>query len=465
MDTHVCSDWARLRVTRVTVTLLACAIRTGAGIHPVLADPQQAPAPSPPPVTAPIESGALQNIAAERRAIDLAEVLRLAREQNLAIRRAGEAVTEQEAIRRGVRAQALPNLGLSAGIARLSPNIATVAGVPTGRATLAIAPGRVYYDTRAATFQVRASEFGQETVAQDVLLEATARYYNLELAQGLVRVAEQAVAQAQELVRRAQELQQAGLAITADVLRARATLSQQQQALVEAQKDFKLASISLATLLRIPPAVTLVAIEAQVAETTRVPPEEPLESLGERALRQRPELGRARAEIEAAVARRRSAFWGAVIPVFSVERWFGPVATDAPQSERRLWYYAEWRLLDNLGQSARSRIDQARSQERQAELRRSELRDQVSGEVIAAQQAVLAAREQIGVAQQEVAAAEASLRVFEERYRNGLGLQLDVLAGQEAVTRARQDLVRAVVRYNLAQAELATRIGEPLSSS
>src|SRR5262249_35671483 len=205
--------------------------------------------------------------------------------------------------------------------------------------------------------------------------------------------------------------------------------------------------------LLIPPGVTLVARETQGTETTLVPPGEAPESLSTVARRQRPELGEVNAEIQAAGARRKSALWGALLPVFAAERWFGGVTTDTHQSSRRTWYYAEWRLLDNLGQTARSRIDQAKSQERRAGLRRSGLGDQIAGEVLAAQQGVRAAREQIGVAQQEVAAAEASLRVFEERYRNGLGLQLDVLAGQAALTRARQNLVRAVVRYNLAQAE------------
>jgi outer membrane protein TolC len=410
-------------------------------------------------VSVPIETGALQNIGTERRPIDLPTVLRLAREQNLAIAQADEFVDEQAAFRRGARAQGLPNVGFSAGLARLIPNIATVAGIPAGRAALFVAPGRVYYDARAARFAVRAAEFLREDVTQEVLLQATARYSNLQLAQGLVRVAEQSVAQAQELVRQTTELQQGGRALVADVLRGRAQLGQEQQALVEAQKEFKIASINLATLLRIPPMVTLVASETQVAETTLVPVDQPPAGLVETALRRRPELARVSAEIGGAEARRKSALWGAIIPVIGVERWFGGVTTDTPQASRRTWFYAEWRLLDNLGVSAKSKIDQAKSQGRQARLRQEELREQITGEVLASQQGVVAAREQIQVAQQEVAAAEASLVVFQERYRNGLGLQLDVLSGQEAVTRARQNLVRAVVRYNLAEAELLTRTG------
>ena len=55
-------------------------------------------------------------------------------EQNLRIAESREQVKEQQALRRGARAQALPNVGLSGGIARLNPNIATVAGVPIARA-------------------------------------------------------------------------------------------------------------------------------------------------------------------------------------------------------------------------------------------------------------------------------------------------------------------------------------------
>ncbi len=417
------------------------------------------PAGNPPPVRVPIESGSLQNIAAERHAVDLPTVLRLALERNLSIARARESIREQEAVRRGVQAQALPNLGVSAGLARLLPNISTVAGVPAGRATLFISPGRVYYDARSARFAVRSSEFNREAVTQDVLLEATARYSNLELTEGLVRVAEQSVTQARELLRLTEERQKGGLALTADVLRAQARLGEEQQALVEAQKDFKVASITLATLLRLPPAVTLVTSEPNVQERTLVSPEVPQEQLVGQALRQRPELGQAGAELRAARMRRKSALWGALIPTLGVEQWFGGVTTDTPQSDRRIWYYLEWRLLDNLGQSARSKSDQAKSQERQARLRQDELQEQIVGEVLAAQQAVAAAKEQVRVAGQQVTAAEGAVTVFRERYLNGLGLQLDVLAGQQALTAARQNLVRAVVRFNLAQAELQTRLG------
>lgn len=125
--------------------------------------------------------------------------------------------------------------------------------------------------------------------------------------------------------------------------------------------------------------------------------------------------------IREAQVQRKSALWGALIPVIGVERWFGGVTTDTPQAARRTWFYAEWRLLDNLGQSTRSRMDQAASQERQARLRQNALREQIAGEVLAAQQAVAAAKEQVRVAQQQVTAAEGSLTVFRERYANGLG--------------------------------------------
>src|SRR5438128_4708527 len=122
---------------------------------PSFGDPGQ---PAAPPVSVPVETGALPAIAGERSPIDLATVIARARNQNLAIVEAHEAIGEQQAVRRGVRAQALPNVGLSAGLARLSPNIATVAGVPAARAWLSIAPGRVFWDARAAKFAVEASE-------------------------------------------------------------------------------------------------------------------------------------------------------------------------------------------------------------------------------------------------------------------------------------------------------------------
>lgn len=97
--------------------------------------------------------------------------------------------------------------------------------------------------------------------------------------------------------------------------------------------------------------------------------------------------------------------------------------------------------------STKGRIDRASSQERQARLRREQLEDQIAGEVLAAQQAVAAARQQIEVARQQVTAAEGALTVFRERYANGLGLQLDVLAAQRrGGSPAERGAVRSSVR-------------------
>lgn len=408
-------------------------------------------------VHAPTET--LPTIAGERREIDLDTVLRLAREQNLTIARAGEEVREQRAEQRLARSQYLPNVGIAAGQAALRPNIATIAGTPAGRVTLSMAPGRVYYDARAARFAVQAAEFRQNDVTQDVLLEATARYLNLQLARGFIGVAQEAVAQAAELERQTRELQSAGLALNADLLRAQARVGEEQQRLVEAQRDFKIASIQLATLLRLPPAVTLIPQPVEAAKPAPAAPDATREALVERALQLRPELGEVSAEIQEAEMRRKGAFWGSMIPFVGVEHWFGGISSAPELPARRVWFFVEWRLLDNLGMSTRGRIDRARSQERQARLRREQLKEQVTGEVLAAQQAIEATAQQIEVARQQVTAAEGALTVFRERYMNGLGLQLDVLAAQRTLAEARQILATAEVRFSLAQAELQNRLG------
>jgi outer membrane protein TolC len=104
-------------------------------------------------------------------------------------------------------------------------------------------------------------------------------------------------------------------------------------------------------------------------------------------------------------------------------------------------------------QVARARLDQAKIQaERVFEV--------VKAEVIRARETVLTAQEQIEAAHRGVQAAEASLELSQVRFEGGVGLTLEVLEAQEALTTARTALVSAIEQYNRAQFGLLRAIGE-----
>src|SRR5262249_8261592 len=125
------------------------------------------------------------------RAMGLDEVLRLARTQNPRVGIAEQQVREARANRSLAQAQLLPDLNVAAGLARLLPNIATVAGVPTGRAKLYLAPGKALYDLRASREDLKAATAGQQAATADILTLAAEQYYELVRAAAYVHIADQ----------------------------------------------------------------------------------------------------------------------------------------------------------------------------------------------------------------------------------------------------------------------------------
>jgi multidrug efflux system outer membrane protein len=400
--------------------------------------------------------------AAPTRTIGLDEVLRLARTQNPTVGIAEQRVREARANRSLAQAQLLPDLNVAAGLARLLPNIATVAGVPTGRAKLYLAPGKLLYDLRASREDLKAATAGQQTATADALTLGAEEYYELVRAEAFVQIAEQAVARSQELVRVSQELENGGAGLKSDTLRSQAQLAADRQFLLRSQEAYREAAVSLATTLLLPPEPLLVpGLERAQPET--LVQETDTEMLIRRALSARPEVREAKAAVAADRAREKGALWSALVPALGVEQWFGGVSNH-PADDRRTWYFAEWKLFDELGQSAAARKQAAAAQRRSDELRADQLRAEITAGVVQAAGATRVARAQIETAQEGVIAARAALELSQVRLQGGVGLALEVLQAQDALTRAEVNLVDAIVEYNRAQVELRSRIGDPVGA-
>ena len=97
------------------------------------------------------------------------------------------------------------------------------------------------------------------------------------------------------------------------------------------------------------------------------------------------------------------------------------------------------------------RADLASSRVRQAEIRLAQVRQRITNEVLASMTQLRARAEQRELAEQAVNDAEEALRLNQERQARNIGLPLEVLEAEEALTRARLDFYRAIVEANQAQ--------------
>lgn len=401
--------------------------------------------------------------------IDLATALKLAGANNLQVALLREKVHEAYATAGIAQEKFFPTLRPSVGYGRHEGRLQKVEGavldvtrqsVSAGAGLeLRVAWGEAVFESLASERRFEASRAGLEATEQAVLLAAAESYLGLLEAAQRGRILAQAVEISQRLETETQAAVDAGRGFRGDVLRARVQRSHNQRALMRAREEERQASIALGTLLRLDPAIELAAAETEVTPMELLD-ESPIERRLAEAFSARPELTEAQKELEAAQKDLDRITWGPLVPTLvasALAAEFG--RTPGALGDREDYAVAlEWSigpggLLDLAAQ------DRAEARRRQAEIRLAQARQRVGEEVRRSDARLRARREELQAARQEIADAEEALRLNQERQRLGVGLPLEVLQAEEAVTRGRRDYLGAVTDYNVAQYRLWSAMG------
>jgi len=403
----------------------------------------------------------------EKLPIDLSTALRLATANNLEIQEARARVREAHGEKNQALAAFLPTTSYSFTARKIDGRIQASFGElgnhtfstlnPAGVLSLTVDPGKALFDALAAYKLLNAATQQEEGITQQTLLRVAVRYFDLEQAQARVAIAEQAVAASQELVRLSRDRESVGTGLKVDVLRAEARLAEDQGRLSQAQKEFREASVNLALTLTLDPSVTLFPIESVVKQLTAIPLTTPLDDLLSRASVQRPEVKELSLRTGATEDQRKALWWKALGPkvIGSVEE--SAIGRSFDLGNRQIYSGV---LGWTLSPSSIGEIQAATARLEQAKIQAERVFETVKAEVIHARETVLTAQEQIEAAYRGVQAAEASLTLSQVRFEGGVGLALEVLQAQEALTTARTALVSAIAQYNKEEAGLLRAIGE-----
>jgi outer membrane protein len=134
--------------------------------------------------------------------------------------------------------------------------------------------------------------------------------------------------------------------------------------------------------------------------------------------------------------------------------------TDDLSKEVNGWYYGitgDWAIFD--GFETKGRVIQARARLASAQITYADSVLQVELEVQQAHARLHEARELIVSQEKVVEVADEALRLARERFNAGVGVQLDVLNAEVALTRARVTQQQALYDYNVALAEFDRATG------
>ena len=322
-----------------------------------------------------------------------------------------------------------------------------------------------YFNPKIATRQWSASRAGVSVAKNDALLKAGLAYVDLLQAAGQIADAEAAIGAVQQLLNLTETFAAAGAGAQADVDRAATAKARLEQKLHNARRLFRTRSASLARRLRLDPRFQLYPADQVIVPLELLADSSDQEILIQTALSKRPEvseLGHEIAGLCLEVKKQQMAPWIPLVAVTSSGGNFGggkgsEINHQAGRTD--LDVQALWQL-DSLGLGVAAKRSRAASRLGQSRTELSDLRDEITAEVISQQENVLNYRMQIDSAHESLARAEASYDRNLLRVRADEGLPIELLQAIQARSSSLEDRTLAVAGYNRSQLRLLHATGQ-----
>jgi outer membrane protein len=414
--------------------------------------------------------------AAQQRAVNLADAIRLSERGQPSVVQARANIETAAAQKRNAWGSYLPTISatssasefFSEGAARVDPVTGQIqTGNSTSRslntglsASLDLFTGfRRGAEMNAARAGERAADAGLVDARFQQALATTNQFFDALAAQQLVGVREASVRRAEEQLKVSINKLHAGTATRSDSLRSLVTLGSARLDLINAQVGLASAEAGLARL---------------VGETGRVRALDNsayyrvMETIDSGAVRADAEANSPRiqsAEADASVARAnvkvsKAAYWPS-LALSANTAWNAAKANDYDWlNQRGVSLALRWNLFDRFDRELAVTEREATLDVAEAEA--VDARRAVSAELTARLADLDASRAQIDITGTSVVAAREALRVQQERYRLGASTIVDVLSSQEALNQAEVDVLVARFSYLRAKAQIEALIGRNL---
>ncbi|HLJ93406.1 MAG TPA: TolC family protein [Gemmataceae bacterium] len=407
--------------------------------------------------------------------ISLDTVFRLAEEQNVQIALARARVDEASA-EKGIAAKGwLPRVDVGTAYYRHEGGIANEDGTLTHSSFGTFFGGvelNGRLDLREAVYQkVNAERLlwqqrGElRRITSETLLDAASTYVDLLAARTGEAIANSMQKDLHDLLVRAQKLAGTEPGAKVEVARIEAQLKGRDQLVLEMHEQAARASVKLAYLLGLDPALPLLAADAELVPLELVDVTPPVADLVARALSTGPgiqEMEGLLALIHDSIERSRGP--GRLLPVFEVymgEGIFaaGPGARSDWDNRWDLGVAARWNLTEHLTRCERERLLRAKTE--QAHLAYLDLRSKLTAGVYEAREAILSGRDQIHATQEQITQAKRAHKLSDDRLKNNISgsSPSEVLLSLQALSLAQASYLNVLRAYDKAELRLLLLLG------
>ncbi len=322
---------------------------------------------------------------------------------------------------------------------------------------------QVLYNAGRTRNAIKGAETGRQmgeletrSAELQVMQRVLEAYFGAKLGEAAYRAAEESVRSAEADLERANAFRQEGMTTDADVLSIRVHLASVRQEAIVRRTQLDVARAALNVAMGVPEDAAF-TLTTPLIETSYEAAA--LEASQKTALEGRPEARLALKGIDAARIQEktaRSGYWPEVFVrgVFETDR------QEVLNKGGANWFFGaglRWNVFN--GMETKARVAESRHGVSVAEARQREAASGVRFEVRRAWLEWSAVKERLALAAASIAEAEESLRIFRDRYANGLATVTDLLRAETAVLGAKTGHLAALYEQRTAAVRLEAAQG------
>ena len=309
---------------------------------------------------------------------------------------------------------------------------------------------------QAARNTADASKANNLSTREQVILLTVSQYIGTLRAVADVEASQSRVDLAQALYDQAADLQKEGVGTGIDTLRANVELQNEKQRLLEAQNERETLLYGLSRLLNLDPRQRIELADALSFSDTPQPEVEP--SI-EAALAERQEWKALNSQIKAAEGEKKAA-WSERLPSVRFDGTFAYVGTSGNTTLPTYTYQGSVNLPLFTGGRIRAEVVRADLEIRKLEEQQADLRNQIALDVKTALLNLDSARSEVQVANLGVQLSKEEVDQARDRFKAGVANNIEVIQAQDSLSRANDNQIVALFRFNQARADYARSIGQ-----
>ena len=309
---------------------------------------------------------------------------------------------------------------------------------------------------QAARANVTGSRADSLSTREQVILLVVSQYIGSLRAVANVEASHSRVLLAQALYDQAADLQKEGVGTGIDTLRANVELQNEKQVLIEAENDRDASIFGLSKLLNLDPRQKLeLADSLSFFET----PQPEVDSSIDQALVTRQEWKAILAQEKAAGYEKQAAQYER-LPSLRFDGYWNYYGTSISNGIPTYQYQASFNVPIFTGGRIKAEVAKSDIELQKLEQQKADLRNQIALDVKTSLLNLQSARNEVQVADLGVQLAHEEVGQARDRFQAGVANNIEVISAQDSLSRANDNQIAALYRFNQARADYARAIGQ-----